>query len=459
VTDQNDPTPELLRLLELAAKYPEIGPPLAGLAFKIGQNDLGERLVRLGTGGEAPGLEYYFVTANVARREGRHADALAATLEALRAFRGSTSRADDDGERVLHLLRLGFSTLMFDVKDIAGNPDWVRAVAVELPAIEDEVGTDPLYRTLLAQALWLDDKDRSEAEWERAAGGDEPELTWNARGTWYKEAERDPAKAERAYREGLERAPKSALLRHNIAQILIERAALAETTLDEARRLLRDADENLRGALREDAPKGLRRHVHATRDRLSAVRDSLPPPPRRHDKTAPPAAAAPIEDEPLPSVGDVVTGRVRSLAPYGAFVAIGRHQGLLHVSEIAYENIADPAQVLKVGDEVEVKVLDVQRAEPGKGRPRIGLSRKALLPAPAPSHHPQQRKPQHQGAPVPQRRPPQSQQSYGDRGGGGGGGRRDRAEEADMKRAEKLLQGKLTSLGEMLLAKMKEQGK
>jgi predicted RNA-binding protein with RPS1 domain len=447
VTDTNDPTPELLRLLDLAAKYPEIGPPLAGLAFKIGQTELGERLVRLGTGGEQPGLEYYFVTANVARREGRHQDELGATLEALRAFRASTARADDDGERLLHLLRLGFSTLMFDLKDIAAAPEWVSALATELPALEDEVGTDPLYRTLLAQALWLGDKEKSEAEWEKAAAGDEPELTWNARGTWYKEAEKDPEKAERAYREGLERAPKSALLRHNIAQLLIERAALPEATLDEARRLLRDADELLRGALREDAPKGLRRHVHATRDRLTAVRESLPPRPQGATTPPPrPRETRPVEDEPLPNPGDVLTGRVRSLAPYGAFVSVGRHQGLLHVSEIAHENVDDPAQLLKVGDEVEVKVLEVTKPERGKGgRARIALSRRALLPAPPPA-----KRPQHNTAPVPQR-PPRPQ--------GGGGGRRDRAEEADLKRAEKLLQGKITSLGEMLLAKLKEQGK
>ncbi len=109
MSDNNDPTPELLRLLELAAQYPEIGPPLAGLAFKIGQPELGERLVRLGTGGAPAGLEYYFVTAHVARREGRHADALAATLEALRGFRVANSGANNNGERVLHLLALGFS--------------------------------------------------------------------------------------------------------------------------------------------------------------------------------------------------------------------------------------------------------------------------------------------------------------------------------------------------------------
>src|SRR6185503_13110593 len=188
----------------------------------------------------------------------------------------------------------------------------------------------------------------------------------------------------------------------------------------------------------EDAPKGLRRHVHATRDRLTEVRESLPPrsggnapPPRRQQPPPPPAA-----DEPLPAAGDVITGRVRSLAPYGAFVAIGRHQGLLHVSELAHENVDDPAQLLKVGDEVEVKVLEVTPPEAGKGgRPRIALSRRALLPAPAPRPQPQRPAP---AAPVPQQR----------RGGGGGGGRRDRAEEADLKRAEKLLQGKLTSLGE-----------
>jgi hypothetical protein len=47
---------------------------------------------------------------------------------------------------------------------------------------------------------------------------------WNARGTWYKEAERDLDKAERAYRKGLEKVGGSGLLMHNLAQVLVERA-------------------------------------------------------------------------------------------------------------------------------------------------------------------------------------------------------------------------------------------
>ncbi|MER3558042.1 MAG: hypothetical protein C4336_00125, partial [Armatimonadota bacterium] len=52
-------------------------------------------------------------------------------------------------------------------------------------------------------------------------------------------------------------------------------------------------------------------------------------------------------------VGQRLTGVVRRLTGYGAFVDIGDYEGLLHVSEIAWTRVDDPAQVLKEGDEIE----------------------------------------------------------------------------------------------------------
>ncbi len=71
--------------------------------------------------------------------------------------------------------------------------------------------------------------------------------------------------------------------------------------------------------------------------------------------------------------GDVRTGRVTSLADFGAFVNIGGADGLVHVSEISYEHITHPSEVLKVGDEVKVKIISVD-----KERRRIGLSIRQL---------------------------------------------------------------------------------
>jgi predicted RNA-binding protein with RPS1 domain len=462
-----DPTFELNRLVELAAKYPEIGPPLAELAFKIGHAEVGERVVRMGLERSGPGVEYYFVAASAARREGRHADALRLTVEAVRAFAAAPddSVAPDDGARLLHLVRLGFAVLMFDLKDLAAEPapGFVRGLIEALPTVAPRLDQDPFYHALLAQALWFEDRERSEKQWDRAAELGEPDLTWNARGTWYKEAEHDVDKAERAYRQGLERAPHSALLLHNLAQLLVERAGVADVDVEVARRLLNQADELLRGALREESPKGLRRHVHSTRDRLNALRTSLPP--RSRGAPAPPAA-----DEPEPEVGEVFHGRVQSLETYGAFVSLrGRLVGLLHKSEMAHEPVFDPARLLKVGDEVEVKVLDVSRRD--GGRLRIALSRRALLPAPAstpgPAHAPAA-----PGGPAaapgsadaaaappgPAPRGPQQ----------GGGRRRDRdardGRDRDQQRgpprdepAEKFLAKGRVSLGEMILAKLKEQ--
>jgi small subunit ribosomal protein S1 len=71
--------------------------------------------------------------------------------------------------------------------------------------------------------------------------------------------------------------------------------------------------------------------------------------------------------------GDVRTGHVISLADFGAFVDIGGADGLVHLSEISWKRIGHPKEVLKVGQEVQVKVLDIDPE-----RRRISLSIRAL---------------------------------------------------------------------------------
>jgi small subunit ribosomal protein S1 len=75
--------------------------------------------------------------------------------------------------------------------------------------------------------------------------------------------------------------------------------------------------------------------------------------------------------------GDVVSGTVRSLTEYGAFVDIGGVDALLHVSDISWGRVNTPADVLSIGQEVEVKILKV---DAGKQRLSIGL--KQLQPQP-----------------------------------------------------------------------------
>lgn len=75
-------------------------------------------------------------------------------------------------------------------------------------------------------------------------------------------------------------------------------------------------------------------------------------------------------------VGDVFEGTVKRLTSFGAFVEIFPGvEGLVHISQIAHKHIATPHEVLKEGETVKVKVLDVQPEEH-----RIGLSIKALEP-------------------------------------------------------------------------------
>jgi ribosomal protein S1 len=74
----------------------------------------------------------------------------------------------------------------------------------------------------------------------------------------------------------------------------------------------------------------------------------------------------------------VVKGKIARLESYGAFVEIGAERpGLVHVSEMTHGFIKHPSEVVKVGDEVEVKILEVNRR-----KKQIRLSMKAVQPEP-----------------------------------------------------------------------------
>jgi small subunit ribosomal protein S1 len=74
---------------------------------------------------------------------------------------------------------------------------------------------------------------------------------------------------------------------------------------------------------------------------------------------------------------DVITGTVSSLTDFGAFVKIGAVEGLLHNQEISWDKGINAKDVLKKGDEVEVKIIKIDRQN-GK----VSLSKKALEPSP-----------------------------------------------------------------------------
>lgn len=77
------------------------------------------------------------------------------------------------------------------------------------------------------------------------------------------------------------------------------------------------------------------------------------------------------------SPGDVCRGTVSKICPFGVFVDLGGVEGLVHVSELSWERVDSPDQVLEVGQPVEVYVLDVSRE-----RGRVRLSTKRLRPNP-----------------------------------------------------------------------------
>jgi small subunit ribosomal protein S1 len=92
-------------------------------------------------------------------------------------------------------------------------------------------------------------------------------------------------------------------------------------------------------------------------------------------KEAAASRAAETRDRIVP--GAELTGRVKTLTPFGAFVDLGGVDGLLHVSEMSRRRVTDPKEVVQIGQEVQVKVIKVEND--GK---RISLSMKDQEPDP-----------------------------------------------------------------------------
>jgi polyribonucleotide nucleotidyltransferase len=123
----------------------------------------------------------------------------------------------------------------------------------------------------------------------------------------------------------------------------------------------------------------------------------------------------------VPEIGEEFDGIVRRIEPYGAFVEIlPNHDGLVHISELALERIPDIRDVLTEGDELKVRIIDIDAND------RIKLSRRVILEDEARAR----------GEEIPERdtRPPRDNRRGGRPGGGRGGrdrGGRDRRPRRD----------------------------
>ena len=88
-----------------------------------------------------------------------------------------------------------------------------------------------------------------------------------------------------------------------------------------------------------------------------------------------------------------LTGKVVKLEPFGIFVEIGTERpGLVHISEMAHNYVRTPGEMVKEGDEVQVKILELN-----KKKKQIKLSMKALQEAPAIEEKTESRKPSKRG--------------------------------------------------------------
>ncbi|VLI27192.1 30S ribosomal protein S1 [Streptococcus pneumoniae] len=88
-------------------------------------------------------------------------------------------------------------------------------------------------------------------------------------------------------------------------------------------------------------------------------------------------AAARVEVFGKLAVGDVVTGKVARITSFGAFIDLGGVDGLVHLTELSHERNVSPKSVVTVGEEIEVKILDLNEEEG-----RVSLSLKATVPGP-----------------------------------------------------------------------------
>ena len=352
---------ELKKMIEFVAKYPEIGPTVSKIASKVGEESTARRISAMGTESGQLRAEYYAVASHSARHQRNYDEALKLVREGIDSL--ETPLPKDDYGRFVKMVKTGFAVLLFNKDRLDAAPAFTDGLAQALDRFAESFGEDADFLSLYAQALWLTDIDAAEKVWDRATTAPKNESSWNARGTWYKEVAKDLSKAADAYRKGLEKNKASALLGHNLAQVLID---LAKEDEEKQGSLYAEADRLLRDALRNSKRRGYRRHIHETLDRLKTDR------PKRQKKVK----AKPTT--PPPSVGDKIKATVASIANFGAFLEIeGNHRGLLHCSNIAHEHVHDPADYVKVGEEIEVEVIEVQ--EQKNGSFRIGFSRKSLI--------------------------------------------------------------------------------
>ncbi len=77
------------------------------------------------------------------------------------------------------------------------------------------------------------------------------------------------------------------------------------------------------------------------------------------------------------TVGEVRKGTVKNIADFGAFIDLGGIDGLLHITDMSWGRIGHPSEMLKIDQEIEVKVLSI---DPDKEKIALGLKQKDASP-------------------------------------------------------------------------------
>ena len=75
--------------------------------------------------------------------------------------------------------------------------------------------------------------------------------------------------------------------------------------------------------------------------------------------------------------GDLVRGTVTNIADFGAFIDLGGIDGLLHITDMSWGRVNHPSEIVKIGEEIEIKILNIDR---DKEKIALGLKQKETSP-------------------------------------------------------------------------------
>ncbi|RKZ52433.1 MAG: hypothetical protein DRR16_18710 [Candidatus Parabeggiatoa sp. nov. 3] len=227
----------------------------------------------MGMTGEEGDIRFYYIGASSNRSSGDYPKAFEYCKKAINLYKtllehGKNTKNIQD--RFLSLLRLGFQMLVYDVKKLYEDMEFINIATDVIEKIQDD--NNSLLLQLKAKFLWYTkypNYAKYDDAWEKALQSDETGETYNAMGTWYKDVENNLSEAEKIYRKGLEKFPNNVLFPLNLAKLLMEKDEDSFQPLVEALSLIHAASK-MPSAFK------LRKHICEIRETIKALKSGIP---------------------------------------------------------------------------------------------------------------------------------------------------------------------------------------